>query len=238
MENIYLNLLLLLIIIYGLSKNCQLIEKFHQYNSLDDFKPVWNKKGGKYKESIKLLTYFQNFCQREGVDYFLIFGTLLGQVRNSGLIPWDDDIDLMVDNDSFINIYKKLNNSEFEIIKYGKYYKLFLRKNPKIRNYAWSWPFIDIFVYKKGTNTCRLKDLNNDIVHHIDDIYPLRKVRFENLYSHIPNNAKKVLFKKYGEDCLDTCISSDYNHRIENRTSSQSTFPCHRVKKYLDQINY
>ena len=37
---------------------------------------------------------FQLLCRTIGVDFFLLYGTLLGAARHHDIIPWDDDIDL------------------------------------------------------------------------------------------------------------------------------------------------
>lgn len=42
----------------------------------------------------KLLGEFDELCKANGIDYWMLFGTLLGSVRNGGFIPWDDDVDL------------------------------------------------------------------------------------------------------------------------------------------------
>lgn len=47
----------------------------------------------------KLLGEFDALCKEHGFDYWLMFGTLLGSVRNDGFIPWDDDVDLAMTRD-------------------------------------------------------------------------------------------------------------------------------------------
>lgn len=60
-----------------------------------------------------ILEAFDNFCKNQGLNYYLIGGTLLGAVRHGGFIPWDDDIDVaMIRNDyeNFCKIFPKNND--------------------------------------------------------------------------------------------------------------------------------
>lgn len=43
---------------------------------------------------LHLLHVLDNICSRHGVQYFLMWGTLLGAFRHQGAIPWDDDLDI------------------------------------------------------------------------------------------------------------------------------------------------
>lgn len=47
-----------------------------------------------HAEMLRLMKWFDAFCAKHGVRYTLDAGTLLGAVRESGFIPWDDDLDV------------------------------------------------------------------------------------------------------------------------------------------------
>ena len=45
---------------------------------------------------IDILKSIADFCQKNDIIYYLAYGTMLGAVRENGMIAWDYDIDVML----------------------------------------------------------------------------------------------------------------------------------------------
>ncbi len=59
------------------------------------------------RETLSILLRIDEFCDRQGLTYYLAEGTLLGAIRHQGFIPWDDDIDICMpraDYERFIQL--------------------------------------------------------------------------------------------------------------------------------------
>lgn len=69
------------------------------------------------KASVELLRKFSRWAKNNGVQYSLVDGSMLGAVRHQGYIPWDDDIDIIVDRATFQKLASpKVYSEGFEIM--------------------------------------------------------------------------------------------------------------------------
>ena len=54
-----------------------------------------------WKVEQEILDVIHQICTEHGLCYSLAYGTLIGAVRHSGFIPWDDDIDLVMPREDY-----------------------------------------------------------------------------------------------------------------------------------------
>ena len=130
-----------------------------------------NEGFAEYKpNAINLLKTTVNILNEFDINHFLISGTLLGFVRHNDFIPWDDDIDLLVDESLLdnlsdiskkypnINIFRKTDH-KYDSIKFCFSDGIEIPENKSVidwkkncisENNRYCWPFIDLFVYEMG----------------------------------------------------------------------------------------
>ena len=116
---------------------------------------------------LDILIYFDEFCRKNDIKYWLSSGTLLGAVRHSGFIPWDDDMDVEMlpeDYKKLISLRNKFDNDIF-ILQDKKSDAEYIAPFPKIRNkvshikeihnrdigYKYNGVFIDIFIRDRAS---------------------------------------------------------------------------------------
>lgn len=76
---------------------------------------------------------FAEICDRHGLRYYMVGGTMLGAIRHKGFIPWDDDMDVGMprpDYEKFIRIVRKELPEGYSFLNYktNKDYKRYFSR--------------------------------------------------------------------------------------------------------------
>jgi hypothetical protein len=203
---------------------------------------------GNFKHiAIDLLKHCIDILDEFNIKYFLISGTLLGQVRHNDFIPWDDDIDIIVDS-SILNkidgIAKKYNkqfsfigkNSLIKIFFNDKVYKINCSLNKYLLNNAqdYYWPFIDMFIYEDIDNDIKFFEKKWDKNY----FFPPQIVDFNNIKVSIPKDPHYFLKINYrSSDYMNVLVSNSYRHKIERSSSSVKSISFDIYKSIMNYDN-
>lgn len=167
-----------------------------------------------------------------GAETWIMHGSLLGWWWNRAIMPWDSDLDVQMNMESmeYLAAYHNMTVHHFQLPKLeeekeekeDKFRDYLLEINPnyvngsvadKLNRIDARWIdmetglFIDITTVRPNI-TAREQGLNGHLMckdgHHYleQDIFPLRKSKFENIPVKIPYAYSELLEEEYGRKSL------------------------------------
>ncbi|MBR1422039.1 MAG: LicD family protein [Ruminococcus sp.] len=132
---------------------------------------------GLHKRLFECLDEFDRICRENDIRYFLGGGSLLGAARYNDIIPWDDDMDVMMTRDDYEKFLSAVNKS-IDRDKFffqssetdPKYHSIFTKIRLNGTKYVTEFSkdhyhlhegiFIDIFVHDKTSDIKLLRKLH------------------------------------------------------------------------------
>lgn len=142
-------------------------------------------------EQLKILKRFKAFCDGHNLRWFLGEGTLLGAVRHKGFIPWDDDIDVFMPFNDYLECIQSFEDDSCYLLDW--------RSEP-------TYPFQFAKIVEKNTYQIHSMPFGYFTLGCYIDIFPI---------AGFPSNEDEVLKKYQRHRVLDaewdsTLILRDY----------------------------
>jgi hypothetical protein len=178
-------------------------------------------------KQVKILRLFDIWAKANNLQYFLDYGSLLGAIRDGGMIPYDDDIDVSIDETRLQELIKDTNkiiveNEEFIITPSfcGIFYYFRNKECGKI----------DLFTFKFRNQLINRPDIiyktkrviSYRYIKNVPIIYSsefnLKNIQFEGLIVPIPVKSDELLKLRYGNDYMT--IYYAINHQYSGYTDT------------------
>jgi len=208
-----------------------------------------------FKNLKNMYINLEKITTKYDIKLWAISGTVLGAYRHKGFIPWDDDMDFATDikNKKIMKsseFLRDLNNIGLNLTYNQLTLPIFRITNINAKNI--SPPFIDIFftVEEDGKlKTCMRNNkmltadnldcnlFNPKMSWNKEWVYPITKVKFEDIEIWIPKNPEKIISQEFSKHALDSAVVS-YGHAALGWLIPTTTVNKSSIQNKVETLNY
>ncbi|GFR64785.1 lipopolysaccharide cholinephosphotransferase licD [Elysia marginata] len=188
------------------------------------------------------LKVFSQACEAANLTWFLISGSALGAIRHHGMIPWDDDVDIVMNGSEWINIRNTLGNVKgFDLFtpSYSQW-KFYLHDLPQ-GNRPFKWPNLDIFFFTEDDTYiwATTWGAKGSLANKKTDVFPLTTKQFEIFDVPVARYCKSLITAEYG-DYHSGCKTAAYVHKTNEQfpESKLVSIDCKKLHKVFPFVFY
>lgn len=196
--------------------------------------PISGTKTLDLKKAKKNLLDIKDILDKNGIGFGLIYGTLLGAIRENNFIEHDEDIDLSMleeNKEDLLAILQDIIDAGFKVLRYDE----------KLLSVSRDNEYIDFYFFKKTASSYRKCDVGlkaKDKYLEETKAYSFLGKNFQ-----VPVEAEKFLIELYGKNWktpIKNVAAVDYNKYIIFREYIKKNlsflFPVlSRIKKLLNR---
>lgn len=165
---------------------------------------------------------------QNNISYILYGGTLLGSHRHHGFVPWDDDIDVIINKTDLTNLERILSKVNGFKTKRQKHCLKFFKKQRGFlfQSKPFNWPFIDIFFYEE--NQTHIWDAGWKVAYISWEkvkYFPIKYRPLEDQFHPVPNDVLYAL-KQENKNDTTKCETNSWNHESDSEVKVRRIVKC------------
>ncbi len=183
-------------------------------------------------------SYLVSVCEDLNITCMMYGGTLLGSWRHHDIVPWDDDIDIILNINEKDELYSALtkDNRQFHAVSAGPRLKLFSINGSRTSTYPWLWPYVDIsFYYENATHIWDSSIESNMYKYRKSITFPPHLRPLGELLMYAPRDTFAHLDTYFkGKKCQ----TYHYSHKREKvRKEKVISIPCETLKNDIGFVH-